>query len=126
MSGGGETVNWEAIGAIGEVVGAAGVIASLLYLAVQIRGDARAKRATTVHQQSEAFRSFLKMIATDDELGSIYLRGLRDFESLDESASVRKVAPGTEAHTGGRIEPIPANLRTNPDVGTILVVRTES
>ncbi len=85
-------MNWDAIGAIGEVVGAAGVIASLLYLAVQIRGDARAKRATTVHEQSEAFRSFLKMIATDDELGSIYLRGLRDFESLDESDSVRFIS----------------------------------
>ena len=38
-------MNWEAIGAVGEAVGAAGVIISLLYLAVRIRGDARARRA---------------------------------------------------------------------------------
>ena len=82
-------MNWEAIGAVGEIVGAFGVIVSLLYLAVQIRGDARAKRAATVHEQSEAVRSFLQMIATDQELGAIYLRGLRDFQSLEDWDHVR-------------------------------------
>ena len=82
-------MNWEAIGAVGEIVGASGVIISLLYLAVQIRGDARAKRAATVHEQSEAFRSFLQMIATDLDLGAIYLRGLRDFRSLEDQDHVR-------------------------------------
>jgi len=37
-------VNWNAIGAIGEVVGAAGVIASLVYLAVQIRQNSAVAR----------------------------------------------------------------------------------
>ena len=82
-------MNWEAIGAVGEIVGAFGVVISLLYLAVQIRGDARAKRAATVHEQSEAFRTFLQIIATDEELGAIYLRGLRDFRSLDDLDRVR-------------------------------------
>jgi hypothetical protein len=31
------TMNWDAIGAIGETVGAVAVIATLFYLAVQIR-----------------------------------------------------------------------------------------
>jgi hypothetical protein len=35
LLGGGE-VNWEAIGSIGEAVGAIGVIVSLLYLATQV------------------------------------------------------------------------------------------
>jgi hypothetical protein len=43
----GGVMNWEAIGAIGEIVGGAGVIVSLLYLAIQIRKDARARRANT-------------------------------------------------------------------------------
>ncbi len=34
-------MNWEAIGAIGEVLGAAGVIITLAYLAVQIRQNSR-------------------------------------------------------------------------------------
>ena len=33
-------MNWEALGAIGEIVGAVAVVVTLGYLAVQIRGDA--------------------------------------------------------------------------------------
>ena len=82
-------MNWEAIGAIGEVVGATGVILSLLYLAYQIKGDARAKRAATVHDQSNAYRDFLQTLSTDEDLANIYLRGLRDTTELDEAELVR-------------------------------------
>jgi hypothetical protein len=82
-------VNWEAIGAVGEVLGAAGVIISLLYLAVQIRGDARAKRASAVHEQSDAYRDFLRMMASDKELAAIYLCGLRDFGAIKDAELVR-------------------------------------
>ena len=82
-------MNWEAIGAIGEVVGAIGVIASLLYLALQIRGDAKAKRASAVHDQTDAYRDFLKTMAADGELAAIYMRGIRDFSSVEGSDLVR-------------------------------------
>jgi hypothetical protein len=75
-------MNWDAIGAVGEAVGAAGVIISLLYLAVQIRGDARAKRAATIHEQSVAFRDVLLSIADNPSLADLFLRGLNDFSSL--------------------------------------------
>ena len=82
-------MDWEAIGAVGELLGAAGVIVSLLYLAIQIRGDARAKRAETVHEQSEAFRNFLHIIATNREVADIYVRGIRDFGSLHDDELAR-------------------------------------
>ena len=82
-------MNWAAIGAVGEVVGAAGVILSLLYLAVQIRGEARAKRAAAVHDQSDAYRDFLQTLANNEELAAIYLRGIRDFSSLKDAELVR-------------------------------------
>ena len=44
-------MNWEAIGAVGEVLGALGVIATLSYLAVQIRQNTRTVRSAT-HQAS--------------------------------------------------------------------------
>lgn len=95
-------MNWDAIGAVGEVVGAAGVIISLLYLAVQIRGDARAKRAATVHDQSTAFRDFLKTLATDEDLADVYLRGLRDFSSLQDADLVRaKVGEANDPNLHG-------------------------
>ena len=40
-------MNWEAIGAVGEVVGAIGVIATLGYLAVQIRQNSNVVRSST-------------------------------------------------------------------------------
>ena len=39
-------VNWEAIGAVAELLGAVGVIGSLVYLAAQIRQNTRSLRAT--------------------------------------------------------------------------------
>ncbi len=41
-------MNWDAIGAIGEIVGTAAVVASLLYLAVQTRSNARSLRAKAI------------------------------------------------------------------------------
>ena len=44
-------MNWDAVGAIGEIVGAIAVLATLAYLAIQIRQSTEAQRAQT-HQQS--------------------------------------------------------------------------
>lgn len=41
-------MNWEAIGAVGEVLGALGVIATLGYLAVQVRQNTRTSRASAL------------------------------------------------------------------------------
>jgi hypothetical protein len=48
-------VNWDAIGAIGEIVGAAAVVASLLYLAVQTRANAKALRASAIWDSETIF-----------------------------------------------------------------------
>ena len=40
-------MNWDAIGAIAELLGAVGVIASLVYLASQMGQNARAARASS-------------------------------------------------------------------------------
>ena len=47
-------MNWDAIGAVGEVVGAAGVIASLIYLAVQIRQNTRSVEAATYQSVADS------------------------------------------------------------------------
>ena len=38
---GGSVINWDAVGAIGEIVGAAAVVITLLYLSVQLRQNTR-------------------------------------------------------------------------------------
>ena len=42
-------MNWEALGAIGEVLGAVGVIVTLVYLALQVRQNTRHVRAQMGH-----------------------------------------------------------------------------
>ena len=53
-------MNWDALGAIGEIVGAAGVIATLAYLAVQVRHNTRAVRSATLNAVTQAKRDELR------------------------------------------------------------------
>lgn len=48
-------MNWEAIGAIAESFGAIGVIATLIYLAIQVRHSKEATDANTRQMRGEAF-----------------------------------------------------------------------
>ncbi len=44
-------MNWDAIGAIGEVLGALGVIATLIYLTTQLRLNTNAMRASSLDSE---------------------------------------------------------------------------
>lgn len=82
-------MNWEAIGAIGEVVGAIGVIVTLGYLAVQIRQNTASVRASTLQTMSEASTSFHVVMARDAELSRIFHAGVLDPEALSPEEYVR-------------------------------------
>jgi hypothetical protein len=82
-------LNWDAIGAIGEAVGAAAVVASLLYVASQIRADSRARRIEATHVQIEAFSAYLRMLASNNDVAELFLLGIRDFHSLSGAQVVR-------------------------------------
>jgi len=73
-------VNWEAVGTIAEIVGAVGVIASLLYLAVQIRQSTKVARAETTKDLYLASRDAILQIASNDALAKIWT-DIRNFES---------------------------------------------
>ena len=75
--------NWDAINAIAQSAGALGVIISLLYLAFQVREDARSRRAATIHEQVEAHANALHSIATNGDLAGIFVRGLASLDGLD-------------------------------------------
>ena len=47
-------MNWEAIGAIGETIGAIAVVLTLVYLSIQIRQNTRSVRAATYQSVAEA------------------------------------------------------------------------
>jgi hypothetical protein len=82
-------MNWEAIGAVGEIIGATGVIASLMYLAIQIRSDAAAKRADTSHAQSKMLADAQNSIAASPGLAEVFHKGVSDYAALTGPEKVR-------------------------------------
>jgi len=76
-------MNWEALGALGEIVGALAVIVTLVYLSIQIRQNTKGSRVAAVQAASENSSRFSEMIAADRELGEVFWRGLRNPDSLD-------------------------------------------
>lgn len=76
-------MNWEAIGAIGEIAGAAGVIITLIYLAVQLRQNTKASKITSIQNSMENSARFSEILSTDDNLARVFWLGLSDPEALD-------------------------------------------
>ena len=76
------TINWEAIGAVGEVAGALGVIITLVYLSVQIRASTLASRVESKLAASGMYTDFLKTLIESPEINDIFLRGRENIESL--------------------------------------------
>lgn len=82
-------MNWEAIGAAGEILGALAVVVSLLYLAIQIRHSANATRAASRYASTQLTTDILVAIASDPEVASIFRRGQNDPDSLSDDEGLR-------------------------------------
>ena len=59
-------MNWDAIGAIAETLGAVGVIASLVYLATQIRQNTSTVRSSAASSLAETNMSLSVFLAQED------------------------------------------------------------
>lgn len=77
------------LGNIGEFVAAIGVIASLVYLAVQIRQNTRAVRSNTSQAITDARVEFLKSITDNAEVARIVRSGLSSRQSLEGDDRMR-------------------------------------
>ena len=84
-------MNWDAIGAIGEVVGAVAVVGTLAYLAVQIRAQAREYKLAAVQTlTSNITETYSGMM--EHQLAEVWTRGVKDFDSLVEAEQVQLIA----------------------------------
>ena len=77
-------MNWEALGAIGETVGAVAVVLTLAYLAVQIRQNTRWLRASIADSHYRGVVDWITSVASDRELGRTFLVGTQRFDDLSE------------------------------------------
>jgi heme/copper-type cytochrome/quinol oxidase subunit 1 len=86
-----ELMNWEAIGAVSALIGAIAVVASLVYLAFQIRQNTkqleqseRTAIAASLNVSATNYRENRHHIYTNADVAEIYLKGAADPESLGE------------------------------------------
>ena len=77
-------MNWEAIGAVGEILGAIGVIVTLGYLASQIRQNSKLLRASTTAASHQVQTNITTLLAQDPDANRIYWEGLEDPDALTE------------------------------------------
>jgi len=82
-------MNWDAIGAIGEVVGALAVVLTLAYLAVQIRQNTKSVRSAAIDNSITTITTARQAVFENAEVSDIYNRGLQNHENLDEVELLR-------------------------------------
>lgn len=79
-------MNWGALGAVAEFIGAIGVIASLLYLAGQIRHSRRVAQEDAARSVLSKMNAFLDGISREHGLADVWVRGSADLSSLKDQA----------------------------------------
>jgi hypothetical protein len=82
-------VNWQAISAIGQIVGAIAVVISLIYVASEVRRNTRATHLAAIRSVHDAFNRWIQQIAEHPHLTEVYNRGIHDFESLEGTDLIR-------------------------------------
>src|SRR5262245_57745703 len=82
-------VNWEAISAIGQIVGALAVVISLIYLAREVRRNARETRRASMHSLSDKFNRRSQQLAEQPHPSDLDYRGIHDFAPLERAELVR-------------------------------------
>ena len=89
-------MNWDAIGAIGEVLGAVAVVASLVYLAIQIRQNThelsmslKSTELAAFERNVEAGNRIREIFILNPDVSELYERGLRSYADLDGSDKMR-------------------------------------
>ena len=82
-------MDWNMIGALGEVVGAGAVVVTLFYLARQIRDSARQDRREQYSQLNRDFLQLPSAIANDESFADVFFRGAVDADSLSPSERAR-------------------------------------
>ena len=82
-------MNWEAAGAIGEIVGAVAVVVSISYLAIQIRSQTREARLTATRELARDYRHVIETITGDEQLFAVYQKAMENFDALSAEERVR-------------------------------------
>jgi hypothetical protein len=75
-------MNWDAIGAAAELIGAAAVIITLLYLAIQTHNNGKVLRASAIVDAQTSFVAINEKLSDGGVISDIMFRTLSDPDSL--------------------------------------------
>lgn len=78
-------MNWEALGAVAEMLGAIGVVVTLIYLSKQVRANTSSIRRATTHDALESIAEFNQFVASDPALVDLFWRGTGDPDDLTDA-----------------------------------------
>lgn len=84
-------MNWEMVSAIVDSIGAAAVVASLVFLGVQLRTQNLERRVASVHEINEAYRDSLSRLL-DPRLAEVAAKGIGNYDKLDPDEKMQMVA----------------------------------
>jgi len=76
-------MNWNMLGAIGEIVGAVGVIVTLLYLVREVRAASLEGKRSRYNELATGITGISRDWSLNDSLSDIIFRGLRDPANLE-------------------------------------------
>ena len=82
-------MNWDAIGAIAELLASITVIVTLIYLATQIRQSNTNLHITTTRDFANSQATWIRSLCYDEKMVSIYQLGLKDRQTLSKQERVR-------------------------------------
>ena len=82
-------MNWDAIAAVGELLGASAVLVTLIYLAVQIRQNTSAVATATYESTMTGFNDINIVVASNPALASVLDRGCQNPDSLSAEEVVQ-------------------------------------
>jgi hypothetical protein len=82
-------LNWQAIGAIGELIGAIAVVVTLLYISKDIRQNSRSLAIAALRDTTSNWNDLSGMLASSADLADIVVRGNRAIVGLSEAEALR-------------------------------------
>ena len=82
-------INWDAIGAVGEIIGAFAVVVSLAYLAIQIKQNSGISKSVAIQHWASASALEKSSIFTDPDFAELIAKGTSSFNDLNPTERLR-------------------------------------
>jgi len=82
-------MNWEMISAVGQMLGAVGVIISIVYLAAQIGNQNKESQRAAMNVLTSHWSDLNRSLVENPDFAALWLRALQSFDELDGTSKLR-------------------------------------